>query len=196
MAFKVKTTAPKKYCVKPNTGFVAPGATQTIHVIMQAQREWPADINQCKDKFLVQSKGSGGVSDFTELFAKGKDDIKESKLRVSYVQPAPPPSPVPEGEEEKEPAEGGVGAAAAERPGLLRMFSSKPEFDNAKAEAKAARDASMPNDVATLQRDNDRLRLKNESLTTDLNMALQNNKSGVGGASRGFSLLHLLITGT
>ena len=67
-----------------------------MHVIMQAQREWPADISMCKDKFLVQSTGSGGATDFTELFAKGKDDIKEAKLRVSYVQPAPPPSPVPE----------------------------------------------------------------------------------------------------
>ena len=63
---------------------------------MQAQREWPADISMCKDKFLVQSTGSGGATDFAELFAKGKEDIKEAKLRVSYVQPAPPPSPVPE----------------------------------------------------------------------------------------------------
>jgi hypothetical protein len=42
----VKTTAPKKYCVKPNTGFVRPGETQMIQVIMQAQREWPADIRR------------------------------------------------------------------------------------------------------------------------------------------------------
>ena len=95
----MKTTAPKKYCVKPNTGFVAPGATQIVHVIMQAQREWPADVAGCKDKFLVQSVASGGVTDFAELFAKGKEGIKESKLRVAYTQPAPPPSPVPEGEE-------------------------------------------------------------------------------------------------
>ena len=47
-AFKVKTTAPKKYCVKPNTGFVRPGRTQMIQVIMQAQREWPADIRRVR----------------------------------------------------------------------------------------------------------------------------------------------------
>ena len=47
-AFKVKTTAPKKYCVKPNTGFVRPGETQMIQVIMQAQREWPADIRRVR----------------------------------------------------------------------------------------------------------------------------------------------------
>ena len=30
---------PKKYCVKPNTGFVKKGETVNVHVIMQAQRE-------------------------------------------------------------------------------------------------------------------------------------------------------------
>ena len=79
MAFKVKTTAPK-YCVKPNTGFVQAGATQVVHVIMQSQREWPADINGCKDKFLVQSCASGGSTDFTELFAKGKEGLSESSF--------------------------------------------------------------------------------------------------------------------
>lgn len=187
MAFKVKTTAPKKYCVKPNTGCVAPGATQTVHVIMQAQREWPADMNACKDKFLVQSTVSGGETDFAKLFHKENEDIKEDKLRVSYVHPAPPPSPVPEGEEEK-------GDEAAERPTLSRMYTSKPDFDSAKAEAKAARSAA-PEDTAALQREVERYRLKNESLTADLNMALRNDKEGVAGASRGFSLLHLLITG-
>ena len=44
----MKTTAPKKYCVKPNTGFVRPGETQMIQVIMQAQREWPADIRRVR----------------------------------------------------------------------------------------------------------------------------------------------------
>jgi len=89
------TTAPKKYSVKPNAGLMAPGQMQTVHVIMQAQREWPADCPSCKDKFLVQTTPSNGLTDFTDLFAKGKDDIKDFKLRASYIQPAPPPSPVP-----------------------------------------------------------------------------------------------------
>ena len=47
-----------------------------VHVIMQSQREWPADI--C----IIPGK----------LFAKGKEGLSESKLRVSYAQPAPPPT--------------------------------------------------------------------------------------------------------
>ena len=47
----------------------------------------------------MQTTPSKGNADFAELFAKGKADITESKLRVVYSQPAPPPSPVPEGDE-------------------------------------------------------------------------------------------------
>ncbi|KAJ6795987.1 vesicle-associated protein 1-1-like [Iris pallida] len=54
VAFKVKTTSPKKYCVRPNTGVVLPRSTCDVIVTMQAQREMPPDM-QCKDKFLVQS---------------------------------------------------------------------------------------------------------------------------------------------
>ena len=128
MAFKVKTTAPKKYCVKPNTGFVQAGATQVVHVIMQSQREWPADINGCKDKFLVQSCASGGSTDFTELFAKGKEGIKESKLRVAYTPP--PLAPVPEGGEDTR-TEDTAATAASRMPsdvaGLQRELRAVPD---------------------------------------------------------------------
>ena len=85
-AFKVKTTAPKKYCVKPNTGIVEPGASLTVTVMMHAHREVPADFESCKDKFLVQATPSGGSTDMAELFARGNENIKETKLRVAYVR--------------------------------------------------------------------------------------------------------------
>ncbi|KAG2324828.1 hypothetical protein Bca52824_007556 [Brassica carinata] len=53
VAFKVKTTNPKKYCVRPNTGVVLPRSSSEVLVTMQAQKEAPADM-QCKDKFLLQ----------------------------------------------------------------------------------------------------------------------------------------------
>ena len=167
IAFKVKTTAPKKYCVKPNTGFVKKGETVNVHVIMQAQREWPADMMKCKDKFLVQSCPSGGSTEFTELFVKGKEDIKEQKLKVSYSQPAPPPSPVPEGEE-----------------------GPSEDATKAKSMFTAAETAPVSNDVGSLQRELERFRAKNESLSKDLDMALQGGKRE---RSTGFTLFHLLL---
>jgi hypothetical protein len=54
VAFKVKTTSPKRYCVRPNTGVILPRKTCEFTVTMQALRTAPPDM-QLKDKFLVQT---------------------------------------------------------------------------------------------------------------------------------------------
>ncbi|XP_076928412.1 vesicle-associated protein 1-2-like [Bidens hawaiensis] len=89
VGFKVKTTNPKKYCVRPNTGVVSPKSTCEIIVTMQAQKEAPPDM-QCKDKFLLQSVTvSPGTTpkDITpELFSKDSGNVvDECKLRVVYL---------------------------------------------------------------------------------------------------------------
>ncbi|XP_071718243.1 vesicle-associated protein 1-2 [Rutidosis leptorrhynchoides] len=104
VAFKVKTTNPKKYCVRPNSGIVLPRSTCNVTVTMQAQKEAPADM-QCRDKFLLQSAvASPGATpkDVTpELFNKeSNNQVEECKLKVNYVAPPRPPSPVREGSEE------------------------------------------------------------------------------------------------
>ncbi|XP_009795191.1 vesicle-associated protein 1-2-like [Nicotiana sylvestris] len=104
VAFKVKTTNPKKYCVRPNTGVVMPHSASDVTVTMQAQKEAPADM-QCKDKFLLQSVvASPGATakDITpEMFNKEeRSHVEDCKLRVVYVPPQQPPSPVQEGSEE------------------------------------------------------------------------------------------------
>ncbi|MED6150375.1 Vesicle-associated protein 1-2 [Stylosanthes scabra] len=105
VAFKVKTTNPKKYCVRPNTGVVLPRTTCDIIVTMQAQKEAPPDM-QCKDKFLLQSvvaNPGATPKDITpEMFNKESGhDVEECKLRVVYVSPPRPPSPVQEGSDEE-----------------------------------------------------------------------------------------------
>ena len=44
LAFKVKTTAPKKYVVRPSSGVCEPKSSVSIQVIMQAQKDYPADF--------------------------------------------------------------------------------------------------------------------------------------------------------
>ncbi|XWS35652.1 hypothetical protein CRYUN_Cryun20dG0015100 [Craigia yunnanensis] len=104
VAFKVKTTNPKKYCVRPNTGVVPPMSTCNVIVTMQAQKETPLDM-QCKDKFLLQcvfaSPGATAKDITPEMFNKESGHhVEECKLRVFYVAPPRPPSPVREGSEE------------------------------------------------------------------------------------------------
>lgn len=104
VAFKVKTTSPKKYCVRPNTGVIGPGATCDVTVTMQAQRDAPPDM-VCKDKFLVQSVIHSEDADHKDVsqdafFKTPGKEVFEAKLRVAYVSPPQPPSPVPESAEE------------------------------------------------------------------------------------------------
>ncbi|OMO77429.1 Major sperm protein [Corchorus olitorius] len=41
---EVKTTSPKKYCVRPNVGVIMPKSICDFTVTMQAQREAPPDM--------------------------------------------------------------------------------------------------------------------------------------------------------
>ncbi|KAH9607107.1 hypothetical protein KSS87_005036 [Heliosperma pusillum] len=91
VAFKVKTTSPKKYFVRPNTGVLHPWDSCVIRVTLQAQREYPPDM-QCKDKFLLQSTVVSPNSEVDDLpqdtFNKDSGRaIEERKLKVVYASP-------------------------------------------------------------------------------------------------------------
>ncbi|CAL9176305.1 unnamed protein product [Musa hybrid cultivar] len=98
VAYKVKTTSPKRYCVRPNTGIILPRSTCDFTVTMQAPKEVPPDM-QLKDKFLVQSTvvpyGTTDEDIMPSFFSKENGRyIQENKLRV--VLASPPHSPVVE----------------------------------------------------------------------------------------------------
>lgn len=99
VAFKVKTTSPKKYCVRPNVGVILPKATCEFTVTMQVQRAAALDF-QCKDKFLVQStvvpSETTEVDITPDMFAKGSGrHIEERKMRVILVPAAQSPVRAP-----------------------------------------------------------------------------------------------------
>ncbi|KEH29156.1 MSP (major sperm protein) domain protein [Medicago truncatula] len=100
LAFKVKTTIPEKYCVRPNIGVLLPTSISDITVTMQALEEAPPDM-QLKDKFILQSivarPGSTTKDITSDMFNKDSGyEVKESKFRAVCVAPPPnyPPSPV------------------------------------------------------------------------------------------------------
>jgi hypothetical protein len=58
--FAVKTTAPKRYCVRPNRGHIKPGELVTVEILLvgfsRANQEWKdSPPPNYQDKFLVQS---------------------------------------------------------------------------------------------------------------------------------------------
>ncbi|KAL1333535.1 vesicle-associated protein 1-2-like isoform X2 [Arachis ipaensis] len=145
VAFKVKTTNPKKYCVRPNTGIVLPRSTCDIMVAMQAQKEAPPDM-QCKDKFLLQSvktfDGASTKDINSEMFNKEAGHlVEECKLRVVYVSPPQPPSPVPEGSEEGSSPRGSVSengnVSSVDFTQASRGFTERSDTQYKYAEARA-----------------------------------------------------------
>ncbi|KAH6912907.1 PapD-like protein [Coprinopsis sp. MPI-PUGE-AT-0042] len=92
VAFKVKTTAPKLYCVRPNSGRVEPGESLEVAVMLQAMKDEPPLNSKCKDKFLIQStiitpdKETMSLQDIwasTDANEEGK--VHQQKLRVTYL---------------------------------------------------------------------------------------------------------------
>lgn len=93
IAFKVKTTAPKFYCVRPNAAVVAPGETVQIQVIFLGLAEEPSADTKCRDKFLVitlpapHDLGDKSVAEaWSELEAEFGSQAISKKIKVKYAQ--------------------------------------------------------------------------------------------------------------
>ncbi|CAL5069099.1 unnamed protein product [Urochloa decumbens] len=165
IGFKVKTTSPKKYCVRPNSGIVPPRSTSDVIVTMQAQKEEPLDM-QCKDKFLVQSvivaEGTLPKDITGDLFTKQSGNVvDEVKLKVVYVPPPKPPSPVREGSEE----------GSSPRPSLsdgstlnYQEMQTTRESDEAAIKAQKGQEGFTPETLALISK-----------LTEERNSAIQQN---------------------
>jgi len=91
IAFKVKTTAPKQYCVRPNSGRVESGQECEVTVLLQAMKQEPPMDYKCKDKFLVQSVAITGDREFSNLttiwqkIGDNRSAIQEKKIRVVFL---------------------------------------------------------------------------------------------------------------
>ncbi|KAM4551784.1 vesicle-associated membrane protein-associated protein A-like [Odontesthes bonariensis] len=88
VCFKVKTTAPRRYCVRPNSGVIDAGQTVIISVMLQP---FDYDPNEkSKHKFMVQTIfAPPNVSDMDSLWKDAKpDDLMDSKLRCVFELPS------------------------------------------------------------------------------------------------------------
>ncbi|KAJ4294450.1 phosphatidylinositol-binding protein scs2 [Kalmusia sp. IMI 367209] len=92
VAFKVKTTAPKQYCVRPNSGRIEPGDHVEVQILLQAMKEDPPPDAKCRDKFLVQSVLVTADKEFTNVASlwsnieqTAKSSIQEKKIRVVFL---------------------------------------------------------------------------------------------------------------
>lgn len=185
IAFKVKTTNPKKYCVRPNTGIVLPRSVCNVTVTMQAQKEAPPDM-QCKDKFLLQAviapNGATNKDITANMFNKEENKVvEEFKLRVVYI-PANPPSPVPEESEEGSSPRGEDGS----------QNSSWPENATRSVEHKEKLSSESVSMVSKLTDEKTAALKQSQKLQQELELM---RKEAVKSRSGGYSILFLVLVG-
>ena len=104
VTYKVRTTAPKSYFVRPNQGILSPGEQNEVNIIMQGLPVYPGRVPH---KFSVQYTSTTlnpsalmtDISKFWETVTK--ENIKSARLAVeiydemdSSVLPVSPPSKV------------------------------------------------------------------------------------------------------
>lgn len=88
VCFKVKTTAPKRYCVRPNSGIIEPGGKVTVAVMLQPFEYDPNEKN--KHKFMVQTMFApdAEVDGTEQLWKEAKpEDLMDSKLKCVFELP-------------------------------------------------------------------------------------------------------------
>lgn len=187
VAFKIKTTAPKKYVVRPSSGVAEPRSSVSVQVIMQAQKDYPQDFQNCKDKFMVQTTMLADDEQIDkDTFSKEvRKDLKETRLRVVMEGPAAPPSPVPEANEGDGEAEASARAAVQE-----------PAASGAVAAAGAGAETRLKstlNDLSIVSSENTSLKVQLDKLTKEREelrrkldfIELQGSAGGAKGASAG-----------
>lgn len=98
LAYKVKTTNIKSYCVRPNAALLAPGEEIDVELIQQAYKSIPEDFFRSRDRFLLQiarlvevPRGPGegslhGYATAMDLWTKVPDNvIYKSKFETKNI---------------------------------------------------------------------------------------------------------------
>ncbi|GAB0093386.1 vesicle-associated membrane protein-associated protein A [Sergentomyia squamirostris] len=85
--FKIKTTAPKKYCVRPNCGTLNPQESTEVNIVLQPFIFDPAEKN--RHKFMVQSviapRGADQYGSMEQVWKEiNPNDLMDSKLRCVF----------------------------------------------------------------------------------------------------------------
>uniref|UniRef100_A0A182Q5X2 MSP domain-containing protein n=1 Tax=Anopheles farauti TaxID=69004 RepID=A0A182Q5X2_9DIPT len=128
--FKIKTTAPKKYCVRPNCGMLEPRESQEIAIVLQP---FIFDSNEKnKHKFMVQSMVKPDDEDINleDLWKKYPEKLMDSKLRCVFECPL----------DNNQPSGSGAGATSA----ASSVTANEPSTSGTNVKQSAASISSEP----------------------------------------------------
>ncbi|CAM4933748.1 unnamed protein product [Rotaria socialis] len=90
IAFSIKTTAPKRYCVKPNRDFIEPYGTTSIQIMFQPMPAGQQSEDRSKHKFMVQwtiapNDYKNDIQDFWKQSSSELKDVNDSKLQCAFI---------------------------------------------------------------------------------------------------------------
>uniref|UniRef100_A0A8C6UCG1 MSP domain-containing protein n=1 Tax=Neogobius melanostomus TaxID=47308 RepID=A0A8C6UCG1_9GOBI len=87
VCFKVKTTAPRRYCVRPNSGVISTGSSVNVSVMLQPFEYDPND--KSRHKFMVQSiLAPDNMEDIEAVWREARpEELMDSKLRCAFEVP-------------------------------------------------------------------------------------------------------------
>jgi len=129
VSYKVKTTRPNRYCVRPNIGLIPPGEAIELQIHYSFQKDPPTSLRS-KDKFQVESilltAPIGPDQSLPDLFkSTPKEKIMKEKLKCRFASPTP---------------------TVSERAGKERgqdMKEVKPDASFVKAEGNTSKEAKV-----------------------------------------------------
>jgi len=89
IVFKVKTTAPKAYVVKPNQAVLAPGESMEVQFCMNPTETYPS-VQNSKDRFMIAATEVGTLSfgyNLNSIWAeKPTSSIQQNKLAANFTR--------------------------------------------------------------------------------------------------------------
>lgn len=151
VCFKVKTTAPRRYCVRPNSGLVEPHGAVSVAVMLQPFDYDPHEKN--KHKFMVQSLfAPEGEVNLDGLFKEAdQSQLMDSKLRCVFELPMDTPQ------------QNNLDALPTPQP-QVEVPKPSPKANNIEAELKKAGEEikRLREEISSLRQDN--LQLKEDSI--------------------------------
>ncbi|XP_063845614.1 vesicle-associated membrane protein-associated protein B-like isoform X1 [Scylla paramamosain] len=166
VCFKVKTTAPRRYCVRPNSGVVDPNGSVSVAVMLQPFEYDPHEKN--KHKFMVQSlfaAGDGDISLDTLFKEADMNQLMDSKLRCVFELPPDTTTPAVQNNLDASPAlQPHVETKPSPKAGVPYSGSGRNVSTNSEAEIKKAGDEikRLREEISSLRQEN--LQLKEDSL--------------------------------
>jgi hypothetical protein len=178
VCFKVKTTAPKRYCVRPNSGIVEPKDNVSVAVMLQPFTYDPNEKN--KHKFMVQTMFApdGEVNLETLWKDVNPDGLMDSKLKCMFELPADVPS-----QNNLDTSNLSNNERASKN--IDALSKPSPKASNVEAELRKALEENklLRDEVNLLRIDN--VQLKEEGLRLRRTLPAGDSASGSGGPGSG-----------